>query len=482
MNLLLTVLLVVFLACSFSLAAEPDTDARQLETATDLQVRDGLANVGEKLKAGKPVTVVWVGGSITQCGDNGKNGYVVRVSNWLNEQYPEAELNVVNAGISGTGSDFGAKRFDRDVLKHAPDLVLIEFCVNDGDADRTRDMERMVHKAWLKDATIDIAFFYTLADRHLPQYKQGELPFAASCHERVAEHYGIPTIGTAKVVADAVNAGTIEWNQFANDGCHPNPNGYGMFVEHFKTSLPTLLAAGKAGKHKLSEPLSESFVVYPPKLKAEPFTPPTFKNADGEQAKTSYALPAISRHWVGEPQFDSADGKALWRLAWMDRTKATTDDTCGLERKLWDGNEMEWFGEDKCFTGPGGQALIHARGGKGNHLGLAQKEAAVLVFIAPETGRYAFDVTSPGVGTWKSDEKIFSLQVAKFDWGKEQGRSLAFYRNTKADAKDIHLTGEIEMTAGEELVFIPATNAPWYIGGGWNDLKVGIGYYGATDK
>jgi lysophospholipase L1-like esterase len=406
----------------------------------------------------------------------------VRVSDWLQEQYPEAKLNVVNAGISGTGSDFGAKRFDRDVLAEKPDLVLIEFCVNDGDADRTRDMERMVHKAWLNDPTIDIALFYTLADRHLEQYKQGKLPFAASCHERVAEHYGIPTIGTAKTVADAVNAGEIEWKDFANDGCHPNPNGYGLFVEHFKAVLPKLLAAGKPGKHELAKPLSENFQVYPPKLKAEPFTPPAFKNADGEEAAESYALPTVGKHWVGEPQYDNADGKALWRLAWMDRQKAPTDETCGLERKLWDGNEMEWFGEDECFTGPSGQALIHAKHGHGSQLGLAQKEAAVLLFVAPKTGVYAFDVTSSGVGTWQSEDKIFSLQVAKFDWGKEKGRSLAFYKAAKKDAKDIHLAGKVTMTAGEELAFIPATNAPWYIGGAWQNLTVGIGYYGESDE
>jgi lysophospholipase L1-like esterase len=53
--------------------------------------------------------------------------------NWLKEQYPKATINLVNSGISGTGSDFRDRRYDRDVLSKNPDLVLIEFCVNDGD-------------------------------------------------------------------------------------------------------------------------------------------------------------------------------------------------------------------------------------------------------------------------------------------------------------------------------------------------------------
>ena len=71
-------------------------------------------------------------------------------------------------------------RFDRDVLARKPDAVLIEFCVNDGERDRTQDMERMIHKTWLADPGADIAIFYTLHQTHLAAYQEGRMPLAAA--------------------------------------------------------------------------------------------------------------------------------------------------------------------------------------------------------------------------------------------------------------------------------------------------------------
>ena len=125
-------------------------------------VRDGMPNLAAKLEAGKKVEIVFLGGSITVMGGYTNDGYVRYVERWLKERYPRAEIKVRNAGVPGTGSEYGAKRYDRDVLRHKPDAVFIEFAVNDGKSDQTASMERMVHKSWRKDPRIDLVFFYTL--------------------------------------------------------------------------------------------------------------------------------------------------------------------------------------------------------------------------------------------------------------------------------------------------------------------------------
>ena len=40
-------------------------------------------------------------------------------------------MNFYNAGIGGTGSDFGITRLYDDVVSRDPDIVFVEFSVND---------------------------------------------------------------------------------------------------------------------------------------------------------------------------------------------------------------------------------------------------------------------------------------------------------------------------------------------------------------
>ena len=233
-------------------------------------VRDGMPNLAAKLEAGKKVEIVFIGGSITLMGGYTGDGYVRYVERWLKERYPRAEIKVRNAGVPGTGSEYGAKRFDRDVLRHNPDAVFIEFAVNDGKSDQTVSMERMVHKSWRKDPRMDLVFFYTLDQSHLESYKKGCLPFAAGCHERVAEQYGIPTIGTAFHAAEKLNSGSIVWKTFSGDTCHPSAAGFRLFDEAFASALPELLRTKKGGlQHKLGKTITPNLEVYPPVLKAK---------------------------------------------------------------------------------------------------------------------------------------------------------------------------------------------------------------------
>ena len=78
----------------------------KLEPAVPFTVRDGLPNVAAKLKAGEPVTVLFLGGSITVGGGSPK-GYVTFVGAWLKELYPKATVTIVNAGI---GIEQGTRR------------------------------------------------------------------------------------------------------------------------------------------------------------------------------------------------------------------------------------------------------------------------------------------------------------------------------------------------------------------------------------
>jgi len=49
----------------------------------------------------------------------------------LAEKYTNAVINVIVTAIGGEASDRGAARFDSDVLTHRPDVVLIDYALND---------------------------------------------------------------------------------------------------------------------------------------------------------------------------------------------------------------------------------------------------------------------------------------------------------------------------------------------------------------
>jgi hypothetical protein len=49
----------------------------------------------------------------------------------LAERFPHAVINVIVTAIGGENSESGAERFDRDVLSHRPDLVTIDYALND---------------------------------------------------------------------------------------------------------------------------------------------------------------------------------------------------------------------------------------------------------------------------------------------------------------------------------------------------------------
>jgi acyl-CoA thioesterase-1 len=49
----------------------------------------------------------------------------------LKERFPDAVINVIVTGIGGEDSEAGARRFATDVLTHKPDLITIDYALND---------------------------------------------------------------------------------------------------------------------------------------------------------------------------------------------------------------------------------------------------------------------------------------------------------------------------------------------------------------
>ncbi len=82
----------------------------------------------------KKLTIVAFGDSITAP----RKG-VVTYSDVLRETFKQKNVEVINAGVGGNTTEHAKKRFEKDVLTHSPDLVIIQFGNNDAAVDVWKD-------------------------------------------------------------------------------------------------------------------------------------------------------------------------------------------------------------------------------------------------------------------------------------------------------------------------------------------------------
>ncbi len=204
-----------------------------------LRSRDGLGNVLQKLQRGQPISIAYLGGSITAAA-----GWRVKTRDWFAREYPPAVVTEIHAAIGGTGSDLGVYRLQHDALRHNPDLLFVEFAVNDGGAPPERiwrAMEGIVRQTWTANPQTDICFVYTYRVGYEQDLQRGMCPRAASAMEMLADHYGIPSINLALPIVELQRAGSLVFQSdentdtgvvcFSRDGVHPLDEGHQLYAD-----------------------------------------------------------------------------------------------------------------------------------------------------------------------------------------------------------------------------------------------------------
>ena len=94
-----------------------------------------INNSLNKLYSTGKLCVGFIGGSITQGSGASASttyGYAYQTIKWMKERFSQYEIEGHVAGVGGTGSDLGTCRLNEELLVYNPDLVFVEFAVNDG--------------------------------------------------------------------------------------------------------------------------------------------------------------------------------------------------------------------------------------------------------------------------------------------------------------------------------------------------------------
>jgi len=232
----------------------------------DIIERSGLGNFVWKLKhnTNDTLNIAFFGGSITQA----ENGWRDKTFSWLQHQYPHNKFKQINAALGGTGSSLGVYRLNDQVLKYKPDLLFVEFAVNDFDFSRTNiltSMEGIVRKTFAANGKTDICFVYTITENMYRLYNNDSVPGSIQTMEEVARYYNIPSINLGLNIVRLANEKTlfIKGSQpfsndscfFSNDGVHPySETGHQQYFKTISTALNQLFAKEIVSKHVKVKP------------------------------------------------------------------------------------------------------------------------------------------------------------------------------------------------------------------------------------
>lgn len=238
----------------FILRQQPEYKAYQ-----HLNVRGSLQNSFVKFEKERRARVAFLGGSITEM-----NGWRNLVKQTLTQRFPYTTFEWVEAGIGSTGTTPGSFRMQHDVLsKGKIDLLFVEAAVNDhtnhfSATEQIRGMEGEVRHALESNPEMDIIMLHFIYDPFIPMFAKRQQPDVILNHERVANHYLIPSINLAQEVAERMQDGQFTWEQFG--GTHPAPFGHKFYAasigQLFDTSWQGITPDATAKPHEIPvEPL-----------------------------------------------------------------------------------------------------------------------------------------------------------------------------------------------------------------------------------
>ncbi len=213
-----------------------------------------LEHVFEKARAGGPIVVGTIGGSITMgtAASKPERRWANLVADWWAEEFPQCPATLVNAGIGATGSLFGAHRVKGDLLESRPDFVVVEFAVNDSPdllhAEALEGLVRQILRCPSRPAVL-LLFTMNMVGAN-----------AQAWHEKVGRHYGLPMISYRDALWPEIEAGRLAWEDISPDEVHPNDRGHAYCAEFINRYLAEILrktAADGDGTLREIPPLPE---------------------------------------------------------------------------------------------------------------------------------------------------------------------------------------------------------------------------------
>jgi lysophospholipase L1-like esterase len=219
--------------CAVLLAAATGSSvAANLSTAPT----SPLLSTVDLLAAGRPVKIVCLGDSITGVyyHTGGRRAWADLVGIGLRQIYPRAQLEMINAGVSGNTTVDALKRLDADVLSHRPQLVMVMLGMNDvakvpADVFRA-NLGEIVDRARRAGAEV-ILLTPTLVSPGDPSRPLEKVSDFAQITREVGRALHVPVTDTFRAFQSIQAVDHRAWIGLMSDTIHPNMRGHKVLAE-----------------------------------------------------------------------------------------------------------------------------------------------------------------------------------------------------------------------------------------------------------
>lgn len=163
---------------------------------------------------------------------NTLDSYPMQVLKGLKEIYPHAVINTINTAIGGENAKRGATRFKNDVLPHKPDVVFIDYALN----DRNIGLQE-AHGAWqlmieqALDDSLKVILLTPSPDQREDLFDDStELAKHSAQIKLLAAEYGIGLVDSYAAFQTSVGQGQ-SLESLMSQGNHPNKLGHHLIAE-----------------------------------------------------------------------------------------------------------------------------------------------------------------------------------------------------------------------------------------------------------
>lgn len=193
-----------------------------------------MKKVIERARAGEDITIAYIGGSITEGYNAGTGNFYAKLTyEYFVDTYGSKDkVHYVNAGMSGTPSSLGLIRSDRDIFKYEPDVVFIEFAVNDSTSPIDKGaFESLVRKSLMQENEPAVILLFSVTESGYTCQDQMQV---------IGFNYQVPMISVKAALDTEFEAGRLTWTDWASDEAHPNESGhrlYSDFIIHYWESV-----------------------------------------------------------------------------------------------------------------------------------------------------------------------------------------------------------------------------------------------------
>lgn len=160
------------------------------------------------------------------------DSYPFQVLKQLKDKYPFAIINVINTSIGGENSVSGQKRFEAEVLNHKPDILFIDYALNDrgiGLEESRKVWEQMIERA--KQEGIKIILLTPSPDLGVNLLeKDNELAKHSNQITELAKKYNIGLVDSYSRFKE-IKADCNCLDDYMSQINHPNAKGHSIIAK-----------------------------------------------------------------------------------------------------------------------------------------------------------------------------------------------------------------------------------------------------------